>query len=90
MVTLTKGDFDDFTAKVTASGTVNITFLASKGRFFLDEVKLTGKASTDISEVRAGNVKTGRIYTLDGRFVGTDRGSLRRGIYVMNGKNFVK
>lgn len=90
MVTLTKGDFDDFTAKVTASGTVNITFLASKGRFFLDEVKLTGKASTDISEVRAGNVKTGRIYTLDGRYVGTDLNVLGRGLYIVDGKKVIR
>ena len=31
-----------------------------------------------------------RIYTLDGRFVGTDAAVLANGIYVQNGKKFVK
>jgi len=31
-----------------------------------------------------------RIYTIDGRYVGTDKSTLIRGIYIVNGKKFVK
>ena len=31
-----------------------------------------------------------RIYSIDGRCVGTDAGALKEGIYIMNGKKFMR
>ena len=47
----------------------------------------TGIQSAAIKET---NVSNNRIYTLDGRFVGTDKDILPRGIYIQDRKKFVK
>ena len=88
-VTMTKGAFTEYTAKVTGNGVVQITFAAQSGRFFLDEVLLKGNTS-GIHSVTTESLQTARIYTLDGRFVGTDFGALSHGLYIVNGKKVVK
>ena len=40
--------------------------------------------------IKETNVSDNRIYTLDGRFVGTDKDILPRGIYIQDRKKFVK
>ena len=40
--------------------------------------------------VTASDFKSDRIYTLDGRFVGTDINALTKGMYVVNGKKILK
>lgn len=87
-VTLTKGAFNDYEATVTGTGVVKITFAIDKGRLFLDEVKLKSNA-TAIKTVDAATT-THRIYTLDGRYVGTDFNLLGRGLYIVDGKKVVK
>ena len=47
----------------------------------------TGIQSSAIKET---NISDNRIYTLDGRFVGTDKDILPRGIYIQDRKKFVK
>jgi len=37
-----------------------------------------------------GDAMQARIYTLDGRYVGTDASILPHGIYIQNNKKFVK
>ena len=87
-VTLTKGAFNDYEATVTGTGVVKITFAIDKGRLFLDEVKLNSN-TTAIKTVDAATT-THRIYTLDGRYVGTDFNLLGRGLYIIDGKKVVK
>lgn len=87
-VTLTKCAFNDYEATVTGTGVVKITFAIDKGRLFLDEVKLKSNA-TAIKTVDAATT-THRIYTLDGRYVGTDFNLLGRGLYIVDGKKVVK
>ena len=53
---------------------------------FRDKIT-TGIQSAAIKET---NVSDNRIYTLDGRFVGTDKDILPRGIYIQDRKKFVK
>ena len=90
-VTMTKGAFTDFEATITATGNVKVTFAAKKGRFFLDEVLVIDPTATAIRTVETNSSnKTTRIYTLDGRYVGTDYQLLGRGIYIVNGKKVVK
>jgi hypothetical protein len=68
-----------------------VTFAAEKGRFFLDEVLVVDPNTTAIQSVSAHkDIKTTRIYTLDGRYVGTDPDLLPRGMYIINGKKIVK
>ena len=49
---------------------------------------LTAAGINDITTEQQGT--DNRIYTLDGRFVGTDRTVLPPGIYIQNRKKFVK
>ncbi len=86
--TLKKGAFSDYKAVLSGSGTVQVGFIGTK-RFFLDEVKVAS-AVTQIAEIPVSTLKTGRIYTLDGRFVGTDLQSLGKGLYIIDGKKIVK
>ena len=45
---------------------------------------------TAIHTVKTADNKTTRIYTLDGRYVGSDYQQLGRGIYIVNGRKVVK
>lgn len=90
--TMKKNQWTDFTATITGTGNVKVTFTPAK-RFFLDEVKASAPSQTGIkgittnpSDKRADN----KIYTLDGRFIGTDASVLPRGVYVIGGKKIVK
>lgn len=90
--TMKSNQWTDFTATITGTGNVKVTFTPTK-RFFLDEVKASAPSQTGIkgitanpSDKRADN----KIYTLDGRFIGTDASVLPRGIYVIAGKKIVK
>ena len=87
--TMQKGAWSDFTATITGQGSVSLTFTPGK-RFFLDEVKVVDNNSNAIRSVTQAERLSNRIYTLDGRFVGTDFSSLRRGIYVVNGKKVIR
>lgn len=84
-VTMTKGQFTDFTATITATGSTTIKFMTDAGRFFLDEVKVESVV-TGISIREAAAVQNNRIYTLDGRYAGGTLEILPRGLYIVNGK----
>ena len=65
--------------------------------FFLDEVQLESVTTSGIEGVTAGEAGSvsgkpadNRIYSIDGRNVGTDTGTLKAGINIRNGKKFVK
>ena len=87
--TMNKGTFSDYSATVTGNGTIQINFATSKGRFFLDEVLLKSNA-TGIQTIKDVRQDSRRIYTLDGRYVGTDYSVLPHGLYIVNGKKMVK
>ncbi len=44
---------------------------------------IQGVTSTKVAET------TGRIYSVDGRFVGTNRDNLSKGMYIMDGQKFI-
>ena len=89
-VTMKAGEFTNFTATITATGNVKVTFTPAK-RLFLDEVLVVDPNATGIQTVSSyKGMTTTRIYTLDGRYVGTDPNQLPRGLYVVNGKKIVK
>ena len=89
-VTMEAGKFTNFTATITATGNVKVTFTPAK-RFFLDEVLVVDPNATAIQTVsNHKGMMTTRIYTIDGRYVGTNPDQLPRGLYIVNGKKIVK
>ena len=87
--TISKGDWTDCTATIQGTGSIRVTFTPSL-RFFLDEVKVVNAGTTAIQTVEPTTTFSTRIYSLDGRYVGTDRNALPRGIYIIGGKKFVQ
>lgn len=88
-LTMEKGAFGDYTVQLSATGTIKIQFVSTGGRFFLDEVTVSSVA-TGISTVSGKAQKAARIYTLDGRYVGTDLQQLGHGLYIVEGKKIVR
>ena len=89
-VEMEKGNFTDYEATITATGNVKVTFAAESGRFFLDEVLVKDSGSTAIRTVQGADEKTTRIFTLDGRYAGSDYRQLGHGIYIISGRKIVK
>lgn len=91
-VTLTRSAWSTFKANIEATGDVQVTFSMDKGRFFLDEVQAVSAATSSIQAVRIteNRPSDNRIYSIDGRFVGTDLNALRHGIYIQNGRKIVR
>ena len=89
--TMREGVWQAFSTNITVNGNVQITFTPSK-RFFLDKVCVTTEGATGISDILMDEEwnTNGRIYSIDGRYVGTDFNSLNKGIYIVNGKKIVK
>lgn len=83
------GQWTTFTADITATGNVKVTFTPAK-RFFLDEVKVVDPNATAIRSVEMSAAKSAAIYTLDGRYVGTDLSVLGHGLYIVGGKKIVR
>ncbi len=83
--TMTKGSFTDYTATVTGTGMITLTFQSSRGRFFLDEVLVADPTLVGIRDIQVQPAAQ-RIFTLDGRFAGTDLHALPRGLYIVKGK----
>ena len=88
--TMKGSQWTTFTANMSGAGVVKLKFTPAK-RFFLDEVLVVDPSVSAIRSVQFDSTgKTARIYTIDGRFVGTDYQQLGRGIYIVNGKKVVK
>ena len=86
--TMTKGDWTEFTAKLTGTGTMRLTFTSAAGRFFLDEVKIVKANADGIESIhngqRAMDNEADAIYDRTGRQM--VNGKLPRGLYIKNGK----
>lgn len=89
-VTMTTRQWTTYQQKLTGTGYVRVKFTPVK-RFFLDEFRVSKNAASGISDLRLEPVNASRrIYTIDGRYVGTDLSSLKSGLYIVNGKKLVK
>jgi M6 family metalloprotease-like protein len=88
--TMINGEWTTFTATISGTGNINLVFTPGK-RFYLDEVVVVDNAvQTGITSTEATNHKQPRIYTLDGRYAGSDVNALKHGLYIINGKKVVK
>lgn len=52
------------------------------------KIVVNGQATT-ISSLMSGKTMTGKVYNLNGQYVGTSLEGLAKGVYVMNGQKFV-
>ena len=85
-------------ASNTSYGTIQYNYNSGNARFLnytssqkpavLYVKKATSTAIQTVSSYKG--MTTTRIYTLDGRYVGTDPNQLPRGLYIINGKKIVK
>lgn len=90
--TMTASQWNDFTATITGDGsTYRLAFVPSK-RFFMDDVAVFIPESTGIRNVvtTTDRPHTGRIYSIDGRYLGNDLQRLPHGIYISDGKKVVR
>ncbi len=81
-----------FTVTIKGQGSVTVTFTPGK-RMFLDEVKAFVPSTTAVKGITSDTTAKPvdkRIYSLDGRYIGTDMHALPRGIYIIGGKKIVK
>lgn len=88
-LTMTSFAWTDYTVTLRGQGTARVTFKPAK-RFLLDEVLVIDPSGTTAITTMSAPSKAIRIYTLDGRYVGSDASVLGRGIYIINGKKVVK
>ena len=84
------GKWTAFHTTFTANGDARIVFRPEK-HFFLDEVIIKKNTSTGITGIEMQpDVHVKAIYSIDGRYVGTDMNSLKKGIYIIGGKKIVR
>lgn len=82
-----RGEWTDYSLTLKGKGFVTVSFLPDQ-RFFLDEVKVTA-VSAGISHVPAAPAAPSAIYTLDGRYAGTDESALKPGLYIRQGRKLL-
>ncbi len=94
LLTMTRGEWQTYTMKLTGKGVASITFDPAK-RFFLDDVTVT--VPDNATAIRAvtmgganGRVADGHYYSLGGIDMGTSLRALPKGIYIINGRKIVK
>ena len=91
-ILMDNGKWTDVTIEFEGTGYNSLTFSA-EDRFFLDEVKvMVPSGETGIVTVKNDNLKNVRkgVYTIDGRYLGTDVNRLGKGLYIVDGKKMVK
>ena len=92
---MTAGEFKSYRMELEGNGAINITFSSNAKAFFLDEVRIMPVTATGIDGVTmlpgvADKPADRRIYSIDGRYVGTDATQLPKGMYIRGGKKFIK
>ena len=86
-------EWTEYTVEITGEGATTLQFQPTKNRFFLDEVKvLNPAATTSVNNAVSRPLSRNRqgVWTLDGRYLGTDVRQLPPGIYIVNGRKVVK
>lgn len=91
--TMQKGKWTSYTLRIVGTGSCRILFRPSK-RFFLDDVVITKKQSSPTTSIRKSVIdlpwNKQAVYTIDGRYAGTDLNALPHGIYIVGGKKIVR
>ena len=89
--TFEKGKWSSVSVALPSAGKGRLMFAASK-RFFIDDVKVDAPKTDGIERITrdGGRKADNRVYSIDGRYLGNDINSLGHGIYIVNGKKYVK
>lgn len=90
--TMEEGKWTTVSVDFDGVGAGRLKFVTD-GRLFLDEVKVfVPDSESGIVKIGGfdGKKADGRIYSIDGCFVGTDKNVLKKGIYIVDGHKFVK
>ena len=89
---LPASQWTDISVSFEGNGDNTLTFSGVQ-RLFLDEIEVkavdTGINNVVTNAHNATKVQ-GRIYTIEGRYVGTNKAVLPHGLYIVDGKKFVK
>jgi immune inhibitor A len=87
------GKWTSYTLRIVGTGSCRLLFAPSK-RFFLDDVVITKKRSSPTTSIRKSVIalpwNKQAVYTIDGKYVGTDLNALPHGIYIVGGKKIVR
>ena len=83
-----------FTLTVKGSGLLRLSMRNVQRRFFLDELLVKRPSTTSITDIPTAQpvprATSGRIYSLDGVYLGTNIDALSKGVYIVDGKKVVK
>ena len=92
-LTMKRGAWTTYTLRIVGTGSCRIGFDPEK-RFFLDDVVITKPKKDTTTGIKKTSISLpwskGAIYTLDGKYVGTDLDALPHGIYIVGGKKVVR
>lgn len=88
---LSNNTWNECTVTLTGTGSTTITFVVTEKRFFLDDINAEKDAPTAISIITPQReAESRRIYSIDGRYLGTDLDKLAHGLYIIGGKKVLK
>ena len=94
MFVLPNRTWQTFMLTVKGSGLLRLSMRNAQRRFFLDELLVKRPATSSITDIPtaqpAHHATSGRIYSLDGVYLGTDINVLGKGVYVVDGQKVVK
>ncbi len=92
-VSLAQGEWTNAEIILTGKGNVSLRIKETSGlkRFFMDEVSAVPASLSAIQNVdnAAETARNKGVYSLDGTYLGNDIGSLKKGIYIVNGKKYI-
>lgn len=84
--TMEIGKWKVFKTRITGNGDIKLKFVPGN-RFFLDEVVVQSlELGTGIENINTEYNSIQRVYSIDGRYIGTDCRNLPKGLYLINGK----
>ncbi|WP_288317459.1 M6 family metalloprotease domain-containing protein [Xylanibacter caecicola] len=88
--TMTNGAWTEFKTTLSGEGYTQLSFTTGDP-FFVDELRVNTPSATGIDHVVAPSASAGkRIYSIDGRYMGTDIDVLAKGLYIVGGRKVVK
>lgn len=93
--TLARKAWTSYEATVSSTSyptTLQLNFANDRRRFYLDDVKVASTSASGISSITndSNDSLNEAIYTIDGRYLGTDAARLQPGMYIRDGKKFAK
>lgn len=84
-----KGQWTKITTDISGHGKSMLTFMPDL-RFFLDEVKIVHKTTDGLKDNVFSENKNGHVYSITGQDLGINRNLLPRGVYIYNGRKYIK